>query len=277
MPSSRVTPTKSVAGIGRFPRCLQHSEEELKFFCDTHDTACCMACTVVLHNQHNQCTVVYIPDVAKDYKTGPEYQQLTLELNKTQQLAAKHVTDIEENMKKVDQLKTEEKKKLEKYRTEIKQFVDKRIDELTSNVEQLRDQDMVLLKNKLTKTKKITSTVATNKTKLQACEQTPVELFTESKHIRNVVAQLQVDIADIATKTKYQGYSVRKDDHMEAVLKNKVGVATIELTTDQDMTSKRCLFTVTTMFSNIIIKLSFQTDKPIPSFTYLCFLKIRFH
>ena len=134
MPSSRVTPTKSVAGIGRFPGCLQHSEEELKFFCDTHDTACCMACTVVLHNQHNQCTVVYIPDVAKDYKTGPEYQQLTLELNKTQQLAAKHVTDIEENMKKVDQLKTEEKKKLEKYRTEIKQFVDKRIDELTSNV-----------------------------------------------------------------------------------------------------------------------------------------------
>jgi len=231
MPSSHLTSTKSVAGIGRFPRCLQHPEEELKFFCDTHDTACCMACTVLLHNQHNQCTVVYIPDVAKDYKTGPEYLQLTGELNKTQQLAAKHVKDIEEKIKKVDQLKTEEKTKLEKYRTEIKQFVDKRIDELTSNVEQLQDQDKDLLKDQLTKTKKITSTVTTNKTKLQACEQTPIALFTESKHARKVVAQLQVNLADIAAKTKYQVYSVRKDAQTAEVLKNKAALATIELST----------------------------------------------
>ena len=229
MPSSHLTSTKSVAGIGRFPRCLQHPEEELKFFCDTHDTTCCMACTVLLHNQHNQCTVVYIPDVAKDYKTGPEYQQLTGELNKTQQLAAKHVTDIEEKMKKVEQLKTEETTKLEKYRTELKQFVDTRIDELTSQVNQLRDNDLDLLKKQHTKSKNIEDNVATTKTKLQACEQTPVELFTESKQIRNVVAQLQEDLADIAAKTQYKVYWVQKDDQMESVLKNKDGVATVEL------------------------------------------------
>ena len=230
MPLSHPSTASLVTVTTQFKKCPQHSDEELKFFCETHDVACCVACTVLLHNQHNQCTVVYIPEAAKDYKTGPEYQKLTGELNKTQQLAAKHVTDIEEKMKKVEQLKTEETTKLEKYRAELKEFVDKRIDELTSQVHQLRDNDMDLLKNQHTKSKNIEDNVATTKTRLKGCEQTPVELFTESKHTLNVVAQLQVDLANIA-KTKYQVYSVRKDAQMEAVLNNKVGVATIDLKT----------------------------------------------
>jgi len=229
MPLSHPSTATPVTVTAKFKRCPQHSDEELKFFCDTHDTACCMACTVLLHNQHNQCTVVYIPDVAKDYTTGPEYQQLTGELNKTQQLAAKHVTNIKEKMKKVDQLKNKKTTKLEKYRAEIKQFVDTRIDELTSQVNQLRDNDMDLLKKQLAKSKNIENKVATNLTKLHVCEQTPVELFTESKVTRHEVTQLQEDLADIAAKTKYQVYWVQKDDQMESVLKNKDGIATVEL------------------------------------------------
>jgi len=61
----------------------------------------------------------------------------------------------------------------------------------------------------------------------QICKETPCELFTESKQIRNEVAELQVDIADIAACTKYRVYSVHKDDQMEAVMKNKDRLATI--------------------------------------------------
>jgi len=229
MPSSHPSTTTPVTVTAQFKKCPQHLDEELKFFCETHDVACCVACTVLLHNQHNQCTVVYIPEAAKDYKTGPEFLQLTGELNKTQQLAAKHVTDIEEKIKKVEQLKTEETTKLEKYRTELKQFVDKRIDQLTSQVNQLRDNDIDLLKKQLTKSKNIEDNVATMKTRIQACEQTPVELFTESKHTRHEVAQLQVDLDGIAAKTHYQVYWIHKDDQMEAVLKNKDGIATVEI------------------------------------------------
>jgi len=140
-----------------------------------------------------------------------------------------YLTDIEEKIKAVEQLKTEETTKLEKYRTELKEFVDKRIDDLTLHVTQLRDNDVDLLKKQHAKSKNIEDKVATTKTNLQTCEQTPVKLFTESKRTRHEVAQLQVDIANIVTKTKYQVYWVHKDDQMEAVLNNKVGVATIKL------------------------------------------------
>ena len=202
-----------------------------------------MACTVLLHQQCNSLKkVVYIPEIVKNYKTGPEYLQLTGDLNETQQLAAKYLTDIEVKIKKVEQLKTEETTKLEKYRSEIKEYVDKRFDELASQVTQLRDNDVSLLKDKHTKTKTIASIVATTKTKLKSCEQTPARLFTESKDTRNLVAQLQVDLAEIAAKSEYQMYSVRQDDQIEAVLKNKDGLARIVMNTRQDMTRKIIIY-----------------------------------
>ena len=228
MPLAHPTSVKPVSATDRFPKCPKHPDEDLKFFCDTHDLQCCMACTVLLHNQYKQCTVAYIPEVAKEYKTGPEYVQLTAYLKQSKQLAAKCSTDIEKKMKAVKQLMTEETTNLETYRTELKEFVDKRIDELKSQVKQLGEKDMDSLKKQHTKSKSIEDNIDVKAMKLQACEETPCELFIESKQARNEVAQLQVDIADVAACTKYHLYSVHKDDQMEAVLKNKDGLATVE-------------------------------------------------
>ena len=233
MPSSHPTTPKPVSDTGRFIMCPQHPEDEIKFFCETHDVVCCMACSVVLHKECNN--VVYMPEVAQNYKTGPEYKQLIGDLNKTQQLAAQYLTDIKQKMKAVEQLKTTETTKLEKYRAEIKacveECVDKRIDELTSEVTQLRDSDMSLLKDKHDKTNSIACNTTTTKRKLEACEEKPCELFMESKHTRNVVAQLQVDLDDIAANAEYHVYSIRKDTEMTSVLKNKVELANIHLKT----------------------------------------------
>jgi len=230
MPSSHPTSAKPMSDTGRFLKCQQHPDEDLKFFCETHDAMCCMACTVLLHKQCNN--VLYIPDVAKNYKTGQEYVQLTGDMNRTQQMAAKYMADIEEKINKVEQLKTGETQKLEKYRVEVKEYVDKRINELISEVKQVRDNDIDVLNDQHTKSKNIKSNIATTKAKLEACEQTPVELFVESKNTRNVVSQLQLDLDEIAAKMKYQVYSVHKDSQMESVLNNKAGLATVELKTD---------------------------------------------
>jgi len=229
MPSIHPTSAKPVSATARFPKCPQHQEKDLEFFCDIHDLQCCVACTVLQHNQYNQCTVVYIPEVAKDYKTGPEYVQLTADLKQSKQLAANCSTDIEKKMKAVKQLMTEESTNLETYRTELKEFVDKQINELKSQVKQLGEKDMDLLKKQHTKSKSIEDNIDIKLIKLQTCEETPCELFTEAKQARNEVAQLRKGIADIASKTKYHLYSVHKYDQMEAVLKNKDGLATVEI------------------------------------------------
>jgi len=242
MPLTHQTTIQHSPVAGHFPKCLEHSDEELKFLCQSHDTTCCVACTVLLHNVHTQCVVVYIPDFAKNYKTGHEYIELSKNLNKTQQLAGKYLTDIEKKMKIVEQLKTKETTKLEKYRTELKECVDKQINELTSQVEQLHDTDMTLLKGQQTLLKNIESNTATTMSKLQACEQTPCELFTESRNVQTEVAQQLVDLAVIAATARCQMYTVHKDEQIETLLQNEDRLATIELTTDQSMTGMRVCF-----------------------------------
>jgi len=229
MPSTHPTSAKPVSDTARFPKCPKHPDEDLKFFCNTHDLQCCMACTVLQHNQYNQCSVAYIPEVAKEYKTGPEYVQLTADLKQSKQLAAKCSTDIESKMKAVEQQMYAETTNLETYRTELKEFVDKRINELKSQVKEVGEKDMDSLKKQHTKSKSIEDNIDIKMMKLQACEETPCQLFTESKEARNEVAELQVDITDVAACTKYHLYSVHKDDQMEAVLKNKDGLATVEI------------------------------------------------
>ena len=209
-----------------FMKCYQHPKEELKLFCETHEELCCVACNVI---RHKQCKVVYIPDVAKDFKTGTEFIQLTMHLNDTEQLAAKHVANIEKIIKAVKQRKTSESTKLEQYRTEFKDYIDKRIDELLSQVEQMQDTDLKVLTEHHSRTKNIESDALTAKTKLKACEQNPIELFTESKQTRYIVVQLQADLTDVTTRTVHHVYTVWKDKEMESAQQQKTGIATIQL------------------------------------------------
>jgi len=226
MPTSFHGKGKPGLHAGSFQKCPKHPEKKLKFFCQMHETVCCMACSVV---DHKQCNTAYIPDLAKNYMTGPEYRQLIDEIKETEQLAAKRLIDIEKKMKAVQKIEVDELAMLDKYRTEIIEFVDKRVKDLSSQIKKQRTKDIALLQQQQSKSQKIESSLSSAKTKLKACEQRPSELFTESKQTLAKVAKLKTELADIADKSVYQQYRIRKDADMEAVLNNKEGVATMEL------------------------------------------------
>jgi len=226
MPLSQQGSSKPVSDKVRFRKCLQHPHEELKFFCEKHQDICCVACNVVLHKQ---CQVVYIPDVAKNYKTGPEYTQVTVDLEITQQLAAKYVGRIERKMKRVEKLEKEDITTLENYRVEIKERVDRRIDEILSQVKTLRGNDLASLNNQKGKSMNIQTIVLSAMTKLKASEDSPIELFAESKQSKDLVAQLLADLTDVKKKAVYKLYTVRKDAEFESVLMKESGLAEIEM------------------------------------------------
>ena len=226
MPTSYSTAAKPDSNAGSFQKCFQHPNEELKLFCETHGSTCCTACNVAVHKR---CDVIYIPDAAKEYKTGPEYRKLIDDVKGMEQLAAKYLIDIDKNMKSVDKQEADQLAMLDKYRAEIIAFVEKRVKELSAQIKHLRNKDAASLKEQQSKSQKIKAKLSSAKTKLKACEQSPSELFTESKQTISMIAQLQSELADIADNTHFQHFDVRKDANMEAVLKNKEGLFTIEL------------------------------------------------
>jgi len=228
IPSFYQAKGKPFSLAGTFQKCSQHPNEELKLFCETHGSVCCTACNFAVHKQ---CDVIYIPDAAKDYKTGPEYRKLIDDVKGMEQLAAKYLTDIDENMKSVDKQEADQLAMLDKYRAEVIAFVEQRVKELSSQIKQLRNRNMASLKEQQSKSQKIEAKLSSTKTKLKACEQSPCELFAESKQTLSIVAQLQSELADIADKTHFQQYQFQKDTNMEAVLGNKAGLATLELIT----------------------------------------------
>jgi len=226
MPTSHATAAKLDSHAGTFQKCAQHPHEELKLFCETRGSVCCTACNFATHKQ---CDVIYIPDAAKDYKTGPEYIKLNDDVKEMKILAEKRLIDIDKSMKAVEKQESDELEMLNIYRTEVIEFVEKRIKELSSQVKQIRSKDMTLLMEKHSKSQKIEAKLSSTQAKLKACEHSPCKLFTESKQTLSFVAQLQSELAGIADTTHYQHIEIRKDTNMEAVLGNKAGLATLEL------------------------------------------------
>jgi len=228
MPSFYNSKGKTSTPSGLFQKCTLHPDEDRKLFCETHGSACCSACSVAVHKQ---CSVVYIPDAAKTYKSGPEYRKLIDDVKETEQLAATRLIDIDKKMKAVDKQETDELEMLNKYRAEVITFVDKRVKELSSQIKQIRNKDIASLKEEQSQTQKVQADLSSAKSKLKTCEQRPFELFTESKHYLPIIAKLQSQLADIEDKSVYQQYKVRKDANMEAMLDSKTGLATVELMT----------------------------------------------
>jgi len=220
------TAIKPDSNTGPFKKCSQHPNEELKLFCETHGSACCSACSVSLHRQ---CDVIYIPDAAKDYKTGPEYRKLIDDVKGMEQLAAKYLTDIDKKMKSVDKQEVELLAMLDKYRAEVIAFVEKRVKELSLEIQQLRIKDTASLKEKQSKSRKFQAKLSAVKSKLTTSEQNHCELFTECKNAISVVTQLQSELADIADNAHFQQYQFQKDANIEAAMANKAGLATLEL------------------------------------------------
>jgi len=222
----RSRPMAPMADVGSFQSCPQHPNEELKLYCEKHDSLCCVACSTA---QHKQCETIYIPDVCKNYKSSPEYRALVDDVDETAAVNEIYLDDIDNEKKEVEQLMRDEVAMLEKYRHDIKERVDKRINELSAEIKQIRTKDIVMLEKREAASKKFRDDLSTSKAKLKASDQSPNELYTVAQLVKRDVAKLKPVLVDIGAHIRHQRYNVKKIAQFETHLKDKTGIATIQL------------------------------------------------
>ena len=63
-------------------QCPDHPDEEIKFYCPSHDVLCCRDCNVL--DKHDQCTKQSIPQISKEFHKSSEYTKLKKELQSSE-------------------------------------------------------------------------------------------------------------------------------------------------------------------------------------------------
>jgi len=207
-----------------FVTCPDHPKEEIKFYCQRHDALCCHACSVI---NHEHCTKAYIPEIAKDFKSGPEFSALNTNIQDTDNLIVKRLDDVKNCLKAVDALKVGEINKLRKYKAEIIEYLDRREKELLCDMQLFRDEDVTLLTELQGKLNTYQSVLNDMKMHLKSHEKNSTALFISAKRASVQMINLLSSLQEI--KIGYQRYSILRDTGFETILRDKAGFAGVEL------------------------------------------------
>jgi len=213
-------PTKH--GTDDLNKCLDHPQEEIKFFCDSHNAIYCCICNI---SKHNGCQQKYIPDICKDFIKSAEYKDLTAFFQNTSKTTISRLQDIDNCIKKVDQLSTSQVEKLRKFKALIIAYLDQREKELLQEIQLTRDRDLAALQKLQTSAKNIKSDLSKALTDLKVHEENSYNLFLATKRAQSLVYTLKSALKDITSKTKYQEFDLQRDPLVETLLKNKEGMA----------------------------------------------------
>ena len=208
----RITATRNhlLMTVGRFPstlpprrqdkqpfifeKCPDHSLEEIKFYCQSHNALCCVACNV---SKHEQCSKSYIPDIAEEFKNGPEFKTLNTDIQDSDQLLVKNLADIDYCLKAVNALRADQIEKLRKYREKIIEYLNKQEKELQAKRQDICDKSTVLLRELQTHLQKCKAEIQDIRQRLQLHEQNSCGLFIAAKRALIQMTKLQSSLQEI--------------------------------------------------------------------------------
>jgi len=205
-------------------KCPDHPQEEIKFYCPTHDSIGCVACHTL---KHATCAKQYIPDVSAKFKSSKDYINLKAEFQATDKNASKHLQEIDSFLKEVDKLSISEINKLQRFKALIIAYLDQREQELLTEIKKRRDQNTASLEKLQLETKTLQSEIGRAQQNLQTHESNSYQFFIAAKRAQTMLNQLQTSLDDIKRRTQVRQYTLQKDPLVETLLQNKDGMAQI--------------------------------------------------
>jgi len=205
-------------------RCSDHPQEDIKFFCAFHDAVYCGICST---KQHKGCQQEYIPEQCKDYINSGDYKKVTANFQSADTTTSNVLKEIENCIKKVDQLNCSQVEKLRKFKLLIIAYLDQREEELLHEIKLIQDKDLAALKKLQSSANTVKAALSKELANVKTHEQNSNDLFIATKRAQTLLDKLQSSLNDISSKTKYQEYDLQRDHLVETLLKNKDGMAQI--------------------------------------------------
>jgi len=208
-------------------QCPDHPEEEIKFYCPSHDVLCCCACNVL--NKHNQCTNQYIPQISKEFNKSSEYTKLKKELQSSEDKIKDVFENIDICLKAVEDIDHRVIEQFTKYKAEVIAYLDQREKELLAELKSIRDQDTTALEELRATANAIQADIMKAQTKLRLHEDNSYDIFIASKRVQAMLTELKTSLNDIIPMYNY--VKLKKDPVVEKLLANEAGLVQIKRAT----------------------------------------------
>jgi len=205
-------------------QCPDH-DQEIKFYCPSHDSLCCRDCIVL--NKHVQCTNQFIPKISKGFLKSSEYTKLTEEFQLSEDKIQDFFKKIDTCLIAVESINTNVFEQFTTYKALIMAYLDQREKELLVKLETIRYRDTAALEELKATAKTIQTDLSEAHIKLQLHEDNSHDLFIATKKAQALLTKLKTSFNDIAPKPWVNSVTLQKDPVVEKLLTNKKGLAQV--------------------------------------------------
>ena len=205
-------------------QCPDHPDEEIKFYCPSHNALCCCACNVL---EHDQCKKDYIPQISKDFLKSQDYTELQEEIQSSEDQIKNCFINIDQCLKAVQNMNDNAIEQFTKYKALVIAYINQREKELLMDLKSIRDQDTAALEDLKATAETIQADLSKAKTNLRLHKDNSYELFIATKRTRALLTNLQSAIDKLADKSGNSYVELQKDQVVEKLLTNKKGLAQV--------------------------------------------------
>ena len=209
-------------GHGQYiKQCPDHPDEEIKFYCNTHDALCCCACNL----DHNQCTIKYIRNISKDFHRSQDYAKLKEDIRSSEDKIKHCFKNIDDCLKAVQNMNRDAIAQFTRYKAVVIAYLDKREKELLMDLKYFREQDTAALEELRATAKTLQADLSEAQTKLRLHEDSSHELFIATKRTQALLTTLESSLNEIKSKTGNRSVKLLKDPAVKKLLVDKRGLA----------------------------------------------------
>jgi len=205
-------------------QCPDHPDEEIKFYCPSHDQLCCCACNVL---EHDQCKKQYIPQISKDIHISQDYTELKEEIQSSEDQIKNCFKNIDHCLKAVENMNDNAIEQFTKFKALVIAYLNQREKKLLMDLKAIRDQDTAALEDLKATAETIQADISKAKTNLRLHEDNSNELFIATKRTRALLINLQSSLIELTHKSGNRYVELQKDPVVEKLLTNEKGLAQV--------------------------------------------------
>ena len=206
-------------------KCTEHVTEEIKFYCQTHDSVLCANC--VTHS-HKQCKIEHIRDKLDDFKQAQGHRKATQAVDQFETAVEQCKRTIQAKQKTSEQIVSNAEEDILKFRKDFCDFVDKEKERIIAKVDNLHIANKTQLESLVTECDLFLEKVVQSKARSEKYELKPFEQFVQAKITNKEVQKMQSVLETVDTQNYLSYYSFIPKDFLRQMLTGNSSVGEVK-------------------------------------------------
>ncbi|XP_045184251.2 uncharacterized protein LOC123542447 isoform X2 [Mercenaria mercenaria] len=198
-----------------FENCLEHKNENIKFYCSSHEKVGCGDCIIL---EHKTCNVDYVRDISKAFKDSKVYNDIVKHVDSCQKAVQKCSTSISNNKLQIEDVHQGFLADIKSFRDEISSRLDTLEERLVEKANDAKTTDKLRIESLEAPCVDLEQELSQISDDIVSKTDEPNKLFVTAMQCKHVLNEIEQKLCSIMSNNRISSYSFKRNNKIEEIL-----------------------------------------------------------